>query len=1013
MTDSVLEDVYPLSPLQRGLLFHALYDDAERDVYTVQAHLDLAGTVDVPRLRGAAAEVLRRHPNLRAGFWFEDMDEPVQFIPSGTGDVPFTATAEADLDAVLEREWATPFDVSDPPLLRFALASAAPDRHRLVLTCHHLLVDGWSLPVVFRELFALYDGTALPAARPFRDYLLWLGERDADKSGQAWSEALRDLPGPVLVDPSGAAGALHEVPVALPDGVAAGLTAAAARAGVTLNSVVQTAWGLTVGALTGVGDVLFGATVSGRPADLDGVEDMVGLFVNTVPVRVRTAGHAAETFADLVRRVQDDQVRLLDHHHLGLADVRRLAGIPGTGPLFDTLLAFENYRGDASALSAGGLTVAGLGARDATHFPLTLTVQPGDGTLALTVAHREDAVDGALAGLVAGRLARLLAGFAAGHDRPVPVLPALRDAGAAPAVPVADEGLAPYRAPAEGMETLLAKLFADVLDIPEIGADDDFFTLGGDSIVSITLVGRARAAGLRLTARQVFELRTVAALAAAVTGLDEDPEEAAGRPLVEPSEDERALLPADAEDLLPLSPLQSGLLFESTYDTTGRDLYITQLVIDIRHPLEADVLRAAGDALLARNANLRAGFHQDGLTRPVQAVAPAMAMPFREVDLRGRGPEALDALMEADRDERFDLAKPPLIRMTAVRLADDRQRIIVTHHTLLWDGWSSGLVVRELLGHARDPESVTPAVQFRRHLEWLDGQDAAESVRAWAGALDGVTEPTLVAPGNTLRGDTLPGMVLTPVDDDLAAALADLARRHGLTLNTLVSGAWSLLLSFMTGRDDVVFGATVSGRPPEIPGIEDTIGLFLNTVPVRVRTRPDERLIDFLARLQSEQAALLPHHHVGLAEIQRAVGMPQLFDTLQVVRNTPADMSARERLIDHFGIEEVDTLDATHFPLSFTTNTGRELSFEWKYRQDVYDRADVETMSARVIGLLEQLVSAPGTPLGSLDLLTAEERTTVLETWNATGRPVPGVSVADLLEEQVGRTPDATALVFG
>ncbi|MEO5878262.1 MAG: amino acid adenylation domain-containing protein, partial [Streptosporangiaceae bacterium] len=269
------------------------------------------------------------------------------------------------------------------------------------------------------------------------------------------------------------------------------------------------------------------------------------------------------------------------------------------------------------------------------------------------------------------------------------------------------------------------------------------------------------------------------------------------------------------------------------------------------------------------------------------------------------------------------------------------------------------------------------------------------------------------APGHPLRGGALPGLVLTEISGTLTGAVTDLARRHGLTLNTVISGVWSLLLAALTGRDDVVYGATVSGRPAEIPGVESMIGLFLNTVPVRVRLRPEEPLAGFLTRLQAEQAALMPFHHAGLAEIHRAAGMPQLFDTLQVVRNTPADMTERDRLIDHFGIDEVDTLDATHFPLSFTTNPGRTLSFEWKYRRDVFERDQVEALSARLVGLLEQLVAAPLTPLASLDLLTPAERGLVLTDWNATGRSVPAVTVADLLAEQALRCPVDTALVFG
>ncbi|MEO5875280.1 MAG: condensation domain-containing protein, partial [Streptosporangiaceae bacterium] len=574
MNESALEDVYPLSPLQRGLLFHALYDE-QGDVYTVQSYLDLAGPLDTGRMREAVAALLRRHANLRAGFWFEDLDEPVQFVPADL-DVPLEIV-EDDPDAVLVRDWSAPFDVVAPPLIRFTLVPRGPDRHRLVITAHHLLLDGWSMPVLVRELFGFYDGTPPPPTRPFRDYLLWLHSRDLDKAAEAWREALRDLPAPALLAP-GVKGAavLTELAVDLPAGLAGRLAATAGRVGVTANTVVQTVWGLVVGALTGAGDTalsdtVFGAVVSGRPADLDGVEDMVGLFVNTVPVRVRTA--AAETFGALARRVQDEQMRLLDHHHLGLADIQRLAG---AGTLFDTLLAFENYQGDPSSLTAGGLTVTGLGARDATHFPLGLTVQPGQDTLDLTLNHRPDLFDGPAAARIATRLADLLTRFADAPELPLPALPPLGSP--RPATAPVSTLVADYREPAEGAERLIAGLFAEALGLSEVGADDDFFALGGDSIVSITLVGQARAAGLALTARQIFEHRTVAALAVVVTQTAPTaptaPAAAADRPLVELTEAELALLRPDAADILPLSPLQAGLLFESSYDTSGRDLYL-------------------------------------------------------------------------------------------------------------------------------------------------------------------------------------------------------------------------------------------------------------------------------------------------------------------------------------------------------------------------------------------------------------------------------------------------------
>ncbi|MCP9948754.1 condensation domain-containing protein [Actinomadura madurae] len=370
-----LEDILPLSPLQQGFFFHALFDSGDGDVYTAQIVLDLAGPLDAAALRTAAGTLLRRHANLRAAFWHEDLSRPVQVVPRTVGLPWEEITASgAEADAVVARERARGFDMTAPPLLRFVLVRMGPERFRLVLTNHHILLDGWSTPILATELFLLYmqggHDTGMPRVTPYKDYLAWLARQDRAAAEEAWRRALDGVDGPSLVAPE-AAGRAPERPertaTELDERTTRRLTRAARRHGVTLSTVLQGAWGLVLGRLLGTDDVVFGATVSGRPPELPGIEQMIGLFINTLPVRVRY--RLDEPLGTLMERLQDEQTELLAHHHLGLTDIQRAAGHGGA--LFDTMTVLENYPFDPSSMdgSLNGVRITDADSYDATHFP--------------------------------------------------------------------------------------------------------------------------------------------------------------------------------------------------------------------------------------------------------------------------------------------------------------------------------------------------------------------------------------------------------------------------------------------------------------------------------------------------------------------------------------------------------------------------------------------------------------------------------------------------------------------
>ncbi|MFC4373473.1 amino acid adenylation domain-containing protein [Nocardia halotolerans] len=410
-----LSDVLPLSPLQHSLL--ALGDMLDESVhaYVIQLMVALTGELDTERLRGAAATVLARHANLRSAFVTAADGTPVQLVADAVeAPLRVVPTTEAALPGLLAADQRAGFDPAVAPLLRFTVYSTGSGQNRLVLTGHHILLDGWSMPLLMKELLVLYatygDTTHLPAVRPYRDYLAWLTRQDRAAAEQAWSQLLGGI-SPTLLAPeltwppaTGTGFGLCEFTLDAED--TAALTAFATAAEVTANTVFQAAWGLVVAATTGRADIVFGATVSGRPPQLDGVGDMIGLFVDAVPVRVRVAG----TATDLVRAVQTEQAALLDHHHLGLGAIQRVAD---RGELFDTMLAFESYPVDVDGLQqAGGalenLRIDDLQGADHTHYPLTVLVFLGARTQ-VQVKYRCDLVSDAVAQAVTDRLRTALA----------------------------------------------------------------------------------------------------------------------------------------------------------------------------------------------------------------------------------------------------------------------------------------------------------------------------------------------------------------------------------------------------------------------------------------------------------------------------------------------------------------------------------------------------------------------------------------------------------------------------
>ncbi|MEM6107193.1 amino acid adenylation domain-containing protein [Mycobacterium sp. 050272] len=503
-----IEDVMALSPLQEGLyslsaLTEFVEGEAADDPYMIGMAADITGVLDVELLRDCATKMLVRHPNLRASFFSRGIARPVQIVPSRV-ELPWrrvTATP-GELPALEVGERRRPFDLERGPAIRFLLIELPGPQWRLVITAHHIVIDGWSLPVFVNEMMILYaaggDPAALPVApRPYRDYIGWLASRDPQASQQVWRQHLAGLAGPTLLAAAlGSTGAAEGRPAGLPrttelrlaPEVADRLVDGARSRGITVNTLMQMAWALVLSRLTDTHDVVFGVTVSGRPPELAGVETMIGLFINTVPMRVQL--DPAAGVGDQCRAVQRDAALLREHGYLGHAQLRALGGV---GEMFDTLLVYENFPMDGlvagGELTAGAATFRPSALESLSHFPIAIAAHLEGRDLVVLV----EVVDGALGVASAERLGwrvmataeRLLQGW----DRPLREVSVLFDDEAVTAT-----GAAP--APAAGIHTRFAAIAATTPDHVAV-------SWAGGTLSYRELDGRANGLAARLAERGV------------------------------------------------------------------------------------------------------------------------------------------------------------------------------------------------------------------------------------------------------------------------------------------------------------------------------------------------------------------------------------------------------------------------------------------------------------------------------------------------------------------------------
>ncbi len=479
----------------------------------------------------------------------------------------------------------------------------------------------------------------------------------------------------------------------------------------------------------------------------------------------------------------------------------------------------------------------------------------------------------------------------------------------------------------------------------------------------------------------------------------------------------------EIEDILPLTPVQEGMLFYAFYDAAGPDIYNVQIMLRLEGPLDEKALHEAAKALLGRHKNLCVAFEYKDLDRPVQIISKDCSLPWNTLDFSALGPQERERkwveLVQQDRLARFNPHVSPLFRFLLARFGSEESRLLITTHHILVDGWSVPLMIPELqaLYENHGSDAGLPRVTvYRDYLAWLASRDRSAAEAAWKDALAGLEDATRISPLSSLGDPKIPERIIVDLDEELTRKLTEQVRARNLTLNTIVQGAWAVLLSRHTGREDVVFGSTVNGRSPEIAGVETMIGLLINTVPTRVRLSPADSFNDLVCRLNQEQSRLLPHQYLGLTEIQRLARVHELFDTLVVFENFPRGEQRSETVNTQppagLRFTVMDLNDAAHYPLTVIVAPGRRLAAYITYHPDHFDAHFVELLARRFMRLLAAYAATPDQTVSFIDLLDSRERRQIVVDFNQSYTDYPrNRTMMELFREQVQRRGNEVAVI--
>lgn len=476
----------------------------------------------------------------------------------------------------------------------------------------------------------------------------------------------------------------------------------------------------------------------------------------------------------------------------------------------------------------------------------------------------------------------------------------------------------------------------------------------------------------------------------------------------------------EVEDVYTLSPLQKGFLFHSLMDQKST-AYFEQMAIDIKGNLNVDLTHESWKKVSEKYEVLRTMVIGD-FRIPIQIILNNRSIEFSYIDLRNNVNKAIaiEEIKEQDRSRTFNLKKDHLFRVKLIQIEEGDFTLLISFHHIILDGWCSSILFSEfteIYNKLSNGQNITldKAPKYANYITWLDNINKEKSKKYWNSYLEGYTNLASIPQCQTTSSKEQSKDYIFQLSKVETNSLEELARKQGVTLNSIVQTIWAIILSSYNNTNDIVFGSTVSGRPQNLPDVESMVGLFINSIPVRVNYNSESSFADVLKTVYEDSISSLPHHYTSLSDIQSDSGIHNsLLDHIMVFENYPMDESLGDSSSSLFEVTKVEAFEQMNYDFGIMIYPGPQLGFCLKYNPAKYDFSSMERIASHIKTLTTEILLNIDKQINDLNMVSKEERNLLINSFNDTKAKYPvNKSVIDLFEEQALKNPDKNAINWG
>lgn len=995
-------EYYDLSSAQKRMYIIDNLFEAPTISYNMPAVILLEGSLNRQRLEIAFKNLLKRHEALRTSFDFVEF-KPVQRIHK---EVPFNLVYMEEEQNKLEemiREFVKPFDLTKAPLYRAVLIKHGEDMHTLLIDMHHIISDGTSLGIMYKDLVDLYKGNELLELNiQYKDFSVWHNEllksQVMKKEEEYWLNVFSgslpvlnmptDYPRPEVISFDG-----DRYRYILDRTITSKIYELQAKTGTTLYMLLLAVYSILLSKYSAQEDIVIGTPVLGRQhPDL---EKVMGVFVNTLAMR--NYPKSEKTFIEFLGEVKANSLKAFENQDYQFEELVQKLGRNGDmsrNPLFSTMLTLQN-------MSFPHIELAGLKFVPSDYsfnisiFDLSLFVWEEEGTLKIIFEYNTKLFKRETVEKLAAYMTRILEqlvndnyvklkdicmldgekGLSRKHQlNPGAALLLYKGS-------EADTDLA--LAPKSKQEEILLEVWKKVLNLNTIGLRDSFFKLGGDSIKAIQVVAELRTRGYSIQVMHIFKYQTIRVIASCMNilkpaarqdGMDSDdlfykgftPEAFADFVKFLP---QQVAEPVEILNIYPVLPSQERMLFFSLFYKNST-AYFDQIIIDFEGTVDTMALEKSLNMVIEKHEVLRSVFFYKKAKQPIQVILKERTAKLEYIDIGNYGQEEqrifIDELKASDRKKNFNLSKDLLLRLRVLKVGKGSYKLLWSHHHIILDGWSFYIVLLDLFKiycsviHGKTLKQ-DEAYTYCEYLRWLESRNREEALNYWKEKLREYSyKPLITNYKNKLNSKVNDNRCISTVlNSELTKKVINAAKMHDVTLNNMFQVLWGLLLQADTGTDDIVYGVVSSGRPPGVSNINKMVGLFVNVIPLRVKCNEELSLQQVLKQVNGYMAESEEHSYYSMLTLQENLGLKDknLIDHVMVFENFPVDSDLDQlykELAPGFVVGGIQYIEQTNYNFNIAVIPGDEILINFYYNAFACEEGYIRELQSRFIRLLEE-----------------------------------------------------------